>query len=54
MADNNIRQLIITILFRRLGECQLHGATVGIVTLTHSTFVFLFVRADLFVAAYML
>lgn len=46
--------LIITILFGRLGECQLHGATVGVVPLTHATFVLVFVGANLLVAAYML
>lgn len=42
---------IITVLFGRLGECQLDGATVGVFPLTHSTFVLLLVRADLLVAA---
>lgn len=46
--------LIITVLFGRLGERELHGATVRIVPLTDSTFVLLLVRSDLLVAAYML
>lgn len=42
---------MFTVLFGRLGERQLHGATVGVVPLAHSALVLLFVRADLLVAA---
>lgn len=44
-------QAIFTVLFWGLGESQLHGATVRVIPLTHSTLVLLFVRADLLVAA---
>lgn len=40
-----------TVLFRRLGERQLHGATVGVVTLAHAALVLLLVGAHLLVAA---
>lgn len=40
-----------TVLFRRLGERQLHSATVGVVALAHATLVLLLVRAHLLVAA---
>ena len=46
--------VIITILFGGLGERQLHCAAVGVVPLTHSTFVLFFVRANLLVTAHML
>lgn len=46
--------MIITVLFGGLGERQFHGAAVGVVPLTHSALVLLFVRADLLVAAHML
>lgn len=42
---------VFTSLFGRLGERQLHGATVRVVSFAHSTFVLLFVRTHLFVAA---
>lgn len=48
------KYLLITGLLGRLGERQLYSATVGVVPLAHSTFVLLFVRTDLLVAAYML
>ena len=44
-------QSIFTVLFWGLGERQLHGATVRVVPLTHSTLVLLLVGADLLVAA---
>lgn len=40
-----------TVLFRRLGERQLHGATVGVVALAHAALVLLLVGANLLVAA---
>lgn len=53
-TDGLSTYLALTVFLGRLGECQLHGATMRIVPLTHSTFVLLFVRAHLLVAAYML
>lgn len=47
-------QNTVTVLFRRLGERQLHGATVGVVALAHATLVLLLVGAHLLVAADML
>lgn len=45
------RHLKVTVLFRRLGESQLYGATVGVVALAHATLVLLLVGAHLLVAA---
>lgn len=43
-----------TIHFGGLGERELHSATVGVIPLTHSTFVLLLIRAHLLVTAYVL
>lgn len=51
MQSAGPRQLIVTVLFGRLGERQLHGATVGVVSLAHAALVLLLVGADLLVAA---
>lgn len=48
---SQLRQRIVTVLFGRLGERQLHGAAVGVVSLAHAALVLLLVGADLLVAA---
>lgn len=50
-AGEEPRRLIVTVLLGRLGERQLHGATVGVVSLTHAALVLLLVGAHLLVAA---